>query len=124
MTCCCGRVQPNPPLLRVSMLVTSDHLRGSSEFRYLIKWHAAAEEGGGVVRACVRARVVFCWRITRVVLICDVSQKAVLRVNAHAASYPMLCESCSRACVRVRACKGAFLLGASGSPPEGRWCTC
>lgn len=59
--------------------------------------------GVGVVRACVRARVVFCWCITRVVLICDVSQKAALRVNAHAASDPMLCESCSRACARARA---------------------
>lgn len=33
----------------LSMRVTSDHLRGSgqSEFRYLIKWHAAAEWGVG-----------------------------------------------------------------------------
>lgn len=68
----------------LSMRVTSGHFRGSSEFRYLTKWHAAAEsEWGGrpCVCACVRAHVVFCWRITRVILICDVSPKSSVRAR-------------------------------------------
>lgn len=117
LTCCCGRVQPNRAssagcrcawrliTFEVQAKASSDIWSSGTRLR-----RTRGGSSSSSVHARARAIVVFCWCITRVnSLICDVSPKAALRVNAHAASDPMLCRAFSRA--RARVCERTLSFG-------------